>query len=389
MRQQVLAVLRKELLDHSRDRRSLASALLFPIFGPVLFAVMFSVLASWNRQEVEVDLPVVGRERAPSLIAFLERYGVRVKPPPADAESLVQAGTVDAVLIIPEDYARAFREGRAAPLQLMMDNSRSKGRNTVRRVRRLLEAYGGWVASARLLARGVSPSLASPVKIEDVDLATPEKLAASVLNMIPIFVVFAAFLGGMHVAIDVTAGERERGSLEPLLINPASRASLVLGKWLATVALAALAVLVCLAGFWAVVQRVPLQDLGVKTRVDLRAVAAILGAVLPLTLFASSLQMLVATYARSFKEAQTYLQLFLLIPIIPGFMMALAPIQSRPWMYAVPVLGQDLLVVEVMRGEGLSAGPSALALLGCLAAAAACLAVTTRLLSRERIIFGR
>jgi sodium transport system permease protein len=214
-------------------------------------------------------------------------------------------------------------------------------------------------------------------------------MAANVLNIIPIFLVFAAFMGGMNVAIDAMAGERERGSLEPLLLNPVQRGALVLGKWLTTVVLACVAIAVCLAAFLLAVNRVPLQDLGVKARFDITAVLGMLGTVVPLAFFASAGQMLMSTYARSFKEAQTYIQLLLLLPMLPGMLLAVSPIQSQLWMYLVPVFGQQLLIGEVMRGQAVGAMPFLLGALGCAAAAACCLSLTTRLLGEERIIFGR
>jgi sodium transport system permease protein len=228
-----------------------------------------------------------------------------------------------------------------------------------------------------------------PVRVEEVDLSTPERMAANALQMIPIFVVFAAFMGGMNVAIDAMAGERERGSLEPLLINPVHRGAVVVGKWLTTVVLACAAVVVCLAAFLVVINRVPLQDLGVKARFDWPAVLGMLAAVVPLTFFASAGQMLVSTYARSFKEAQTYIQLLLLLPMIPGMVLAISPVQSQTWMFAIPVFSQQLLVGEVLRGQAVGVLPFILGTLGSAAAAALCLTLTTRLLAEERIIFGR
>jgi sodium transport system permease protein len=227
------------------------------------------------------------------------------------------------------------------------------------------------------------------VSVEEVDLATPERMAANILNMIPIFLVFAAFMGGMNVAIDAMAGERERGSLEPLLLNPVPRGAVVLGKWLTTVVLAWVAIGVCLTAFLLAASLVPLQDLGVKARFDITAVLGMLATVVPLALFASAGQIMVSTYARSFKEAQTYIQLLLLLPMVPGMVLAVSPIQSQLWMYLIPVFSQQLLIGEVMRGQPVGMAPFLLGAVGCAAAAALCLMLTTRLLSQERIIFGR
>ncbi|XXF78773.1 ABC transporter permease [Myxococcaceae bacterium GXIMD 01537] len=389
MRRLIATVFRKELRDHLRDHRSLGSAFAGPLLGPAILAVLLTVMASWFREDKPLELPVVGRAHAPSLMAFLERNGAKLTEAPADYEALIQAGKLDAVLVVPEDYARDFSEGNTAAVRLVLDNSRNQARNTIRRARALLGQYAGLLASQRLFARGVAPALASPVRIDEVDLSTPERMAATALNMIPIFLVFAAFIGGMHVAIDTTAGERERGSLEPLLLNPVPRGALVTGKWLTTVLMACAAVLVCLAAFLLVTRRVPLQDLGIKARFDGPAVLGMLAAVLPLTLLSSAVQMLLATYARSFKEAQTYLQLFQFLPTLPGMVLAISPVQSKLWMFGVPVLGQQVLVGEVMRGESLGPVPYLLSALSCVVLTAGCLLLTTRLLREERIVFGR
>jgi sodium transport system permease protein len=163
----------------------------------------------------------------------------------------------------------------------------------------------------------------------------------------------------------------------------------VLGKWLTTVVLACIAICVCLSAFLVAVSRVPLQDLGVKASFDARAVLGMLATVVPLACVASAGQMLVSTYARSFKEAQTYIQLLLLLPMLPGMVLAISPIQSQTWMYLIPVFSQQLLIGEVMRGQPVGAVPFLLTALGCAVTAALCLRLTTRLLGEERIIFGR
>jgi sodium transport system permease protein len=389
MRALIAAVCRKELRDHLRDRRSLSSAFMGPLLGPIILGVMFTLMASWYRQDKPLELPVVGREHAPSLMAFLERHGAKLSEAPADYESRIQAGKLDAVLVVSSDYAEDFSQGRTAAVQLVIDNSRNQARTTIQRARKLLGGYAGLLASQRLFARGVAPELASPVVVDEVDLATPERMAAAVLNMVPIFLIFAAFMGGMNVAIDVTAGERERGSLEPLLLNPISRGALVTGKWMATAAMALVALVACLLAFLLVTRRVPLQDLGIKAHFDGPAVLGMVVAMVPLALMASALQMLMATYARSFKEAQTYLQLFQLLPTLPGMLLAISPVQSQLWMFAVPVLGQQMLVGEVMRGEVLGPVPFLLSMFSCGVLTAGCLALTTRMLREERIIFGR
>lgn len=381
-------IFRKEVRDHLRDR-SMLTALLMPLMGPFMFAAIFTVVASWNNEDKPIKLPVAGALNAPNLVSFLTRHGVEVTPAPANYEDQVRDGDLDCALSIPEDYGKEFQGGRSAPVQLIVDNSRNKTRGHVRRVQRLLEGYSQQLASLRLIARGIAPQLAAPVEINEVDLATPEKIAANLLAMVPFFLLMAVFVGGMHVAIDTTAGERERGSLEPLLVNPVSRQAVVLGKWFATVSTTWLALCVTLVAFLFSLRHMPLQDLGVKLSLGPREIAGLLLLMLPLGLFTSALQMLLAFYAKSFKEAQTYLSLLMLVPTLPAAFLTLTPLKATATTALVPVLGQTLLMAEVLRGEWPSAVSMLVAALVAATAAALCLMAAVRLLANERIVFGK
>lgn len=383
------AILRKELKDHLRDRRSIISGLILPVLGPLILLLMFTLMASWVREDRPLVVPVAGGQNAPNLIAFLQRAGAIVETAPADYEARVRDGKLDLALSVPDDYGKEFEAGRSAPVQLVVDSSRNKSRPQVFRARRLLEIYLRRMSALRMIARGVSPTLVAPLDLVEVDLATPEKTAANVLSMIPLFLLMSVFVGGLHLAIDATAGERERGSLEALLVNPVSRGAVVLGKWLAVVAATMAAVLISLAGFELAIGRVPLQDLGVKFHLGLPEALGLLAACLPLCLFAAALQMTLALFARTFKEAQTYLSMLMMVPIVPATFLSLQPIKSTLWAMLVPVLGQTLLMSDVLRGERAPAGWFALAALSSGACAAALLAWAARLLRSEKIVFGR
>ena len=385
----IAAVLRKEIRDHARDRRSFLSGLLVPVLGPVLFMGMFTLLASWVREDKPLVVPVAGAENAPHLVAFLQRGGALVEPAPADYEAQVRDGKLDLALSIPDDYGKEFEAGRGAPLQLAFDSSNNKTRATVARARRLLELYARRTSALRMIARGVSPALVAPLDLTETDLATPERTAANALSMIPLFLLMAAFVGGLHLAIDCTAGERERGSLEPLLVNPVSREAVVAGKWLAVVLVTALAIGVALIGFSLALRRVPLQDLGVKFHLGAREATGLLAAVLPLALFAAAAQVTLALFARTFKEAQTYLSMLMLVPMVPAVFLSLSPVKTKLWMMAVPVLGQTVLMGDVLRGEGRPALWFLIAAAVTAAAAALFLLWAARLLRSEKIVFGR
>jgi sodium transport system permease protein len=378
----------KELLDHWRDRRSMLGALVLPVLGPLMLVGVFQLVQSLNRPR-PLELPVVGAEHAPRLVQDLVANGARILPPPPNPEELVRRGDADMVLVIDASYAERYRAGELPRVRLIIDESRNESQKNVRRVERILMAYAQGLGSLRLLMRGITPQTAAPIGLEEIDLATPQKLAANLLNMVPLFLMLAALVGGMNVAIDSTAGERERGSLEPLLLNPVSRRSIAVGKWLATALVSTLVALVTLLAFVITIHQLPLERLGMRVVLGATEIGQILVAILPLTLFGAALQMLIATFARSFKEAQTYLSLLNLLPMAPATFLMLGPSSDAWWMLPIPTMAQVSTVVSVMRGDGVGAWQLLVIAASSLLYSAICLACVERLLQRERIIFGR
>lgn len=384
-----IAVFRKEMLDGARDRRSIFSALLFPLFGPLMIMFMFSALAERESRAKDVTLPVVGEENAPSLVEHLRQQGIEITEGPEDPESAVKEGEAVMVLVIPEEYPARWQEAKPAPVRLVVDGARDDTRSSVRRVRRTIGGYGQQIGMLRLVDRGVSPELANPVALEEVDVASAQKLASRVLSFIPMFVVMAAFIGGMNVSIDTTAGERERGSLEPLLVNPVPRQAVVLGKWLTAVVFACFATVLTLGMCVFVLGRIPLEDLGLRFDLGWKEVVGVLAASVPMAFLAAGVQMLVSTFARSFKEAQTYLSLLIFLPVAPGIAMSVYPIKSEAWMSLVPALGQQVLLMDVIAAETPPLWMFLVAGLAALVGGYVCVTLTARLFQRERIIYGR
>ncbi len=388
-RREVRAVWRKELRDAARDRRSLMSALLYPVLMPLMLTLMFGALARQEGSDRPLEAPVAGREHAPNLVAWLEERGVVIVDPPADPEAAVRDGDVDFVLVIDEEYGEQFRSVRPAVVRIVHDSSRTASLSGIRRTRGLLLEYGSQVAALRLIARGVHPGVVQAVRVDDLDLATPAQSAARLFTGLPMFLIVAAFVGGLNVAIDTTAGERERRSLEPLLVNPVSRAALTGGKWLATCVFGLVASLVTLVLTLLMLRFVPLEQLGMQLSLGGRQGLLMALAVAPMALLASALQMFVATFARSFKEAQTYVSLLLIVPMLPGLVTAVYPLQTAAWMTLVPALSQQLLLVDIMGGEPVGVPALAASVAGTLLLTLVFLASIARMLRQEKIVFGR
>lgn len=387
---QTRIVLVKELVDAFRDKRALSSILLSILVGPIITGFMMNRIADRQRAADDVRIPIVGAEHAPALVDWLaQQSGVEITKGPADPEKAVRDQEEYVVAIIPPDFADDFRASRPAGIRIVADSARADTRPQVDRVYRLFQQYSGQIGALRLIGRGISPAVATPLEIREVEVSTTQRRAARLLSVIPLMILLAAFTGAMQLATDATAGERERGSLEALLVNPVPRGALALGKCLAAALTGMLAVAVTTALCTGLLRFIPLQELGMRFRFGAPHMAGLLAAVLPMCLLTASAQSCVATLARSFKEAQTYMGILILAPMLVGVLGTLYPIENQPWMYAVPLLGQYVLVTSVL--GGVAPGPLAFVAAGtaCVIAAAFCVRGTVALLSSERIVFGR
>lgn len=384
-------VMAKEVLDNLRDRRALAMALFFPLLGPAILALSISLISNQARsvEERPLKLAVVAPERAPNLIAWLGERGVDVAPPPADPEAAVRAGDADVVLAIPEEHGARLREGKPAPVRLYFDESRTSARPAADRVRKLLDGYSHKLGAQRLLLRGVHPAVVSALAVEEVDLATAQSRAALLMAALPYFLVLALFTGGMAVAIDATAGERERQSLEPLLLHPVPRSAVVLGKLLAAAAFAAMALAETIAGFGLVPVALPLERLGFSIRLDPAQLVRIFVLLVPLLLLVSGVMILVAARARTFKAAQSTLSFLMLVPAMPGLVLAFVPVKLQTWQLLVPAWGEQLLITRLVRGEAVAASAQALAMASTAAWAVAVAWLAVRAFRSEGFLFGR
>lgn len=347
----------KEVRENARDRRTMFSTfVLGTLTGPVLFAVLISLVISvqLERAEKPLELPVVGAEHAPNLLAWMKTRGVVIKAPPADPEAAIRARDEDAVLRIPAAYAEQWRAGKPATLELIVDRSQQKAEQTVRRVEQMIAEYAALTATQRLLVRGISPQVVHPVLIADVDQSTPQSRGGMLLAMLPYLLILTVFAGGSYLATDATAGERERQSLEPLLINPVGRGEIMAGKLLATLAFALAALAISLIAFALSTPLFPVEKIGIVVKLGPLECAQLFLLVAPLGLIGAGLLTTVSAYAKSFREAQTYNTLLILLPAIPSMLMALNPVKPADWMYALPLLSHQLVIEQIVRGEGVA-----------------------------------
>lgn len=383
-------VARKELTDAFRDRRAIYVVLFSALFGPIMISFLLNQIAGQEKAAQEIQIPVVGRELGPVLVNWLEQQnGVELVAGPTDAEAAVRDRKVDYVLVIEKEFAEKFRDSRPAPVQVVSDSTRETSRAKVRRLRALLTRFSSETGSLRLIARGVSPSVASALKVEDIEVSNSQQRAAMVFNMIPMFLILTAFTAGMQIATDSTAGERERGSLEPLLLNPVQRWQLVTGKWLAAVMAAFGGMVATLIVTSVVLSRLSLEDLGIRNQLGTPELLLLIVAIAPMALMAPAMQVYLSCFAKSFKEAQSYMSFLILVAIIPGMASIFHPIANKTWMQPIPIIGQNALAMDILGGKVPSPVILIAAALAALAFAGTFLWLAARSFSSEKIIFGR
>jgi sodium transport system permease protein len=382
-------VLRKELVDALRDRRTVVTGLVvMPLALPLLFGGIATLgeRTQAEKREGALRLPVAGAEYAPNLAAFLREGGVEVVAAPPDPERLVRDHDADLVLRVDPSYAEKWRASEPAPVELVYDASRPLESGTsVARVRRLLEAYGERVGALRLLARGVHPAAAKPLRLADRDVAPPGSKFDFAKQFVPYLLMLYGFIGGMQIAVDATAGERERQTLEPLLATPASRRAIMSGKVLATAIFAQLALVATLAAYKLVFSALPVGSGRSSFNLAASALPRLWLVITPVTLLGAAVLTSLAAFAKSQREAQSYLPFLMFLPMLPSLVLMVAPLKTKLWMAAVPFLGSNQLIVKILRDEAITGAEWALNLGSGLALAAAVWAVAARLYHREAL----
>lgn len=349
----------KEVKDNFRDRRTVLSALLFgPLFGPILFLgiMTLSLDQAISDADKPLTLSIAGAGNAPNLVSFLEQNGVDAIEVPADRDAAVAAvknRRHDQILVIPPDYEKHFRAGSPARIELIIDESNSRTKGEVRRARRLVRAWGEQIGALRLQVRGIDPSIAPALRLEEIDVSTPTGRSALLLGTMSYFLIFSMLMGGMYLAIDSTAGERERGSLEPILTVPIGRSTLIGGKILATCFYMTLSLGAALIAFAVALRFLPLEKIGMTANFGPGVVAKAFLVLAPFTLLGASLMTVVASFTKSYKEAQSYMTVVLLLPTLPIMVAALLTVKPELKWMAVPSLSQHLLLTDLIKDETL------------------------------------
>lgn len=382
----LITVFKKELTDMFRDRRTVAISLVIgTLLGPLLMFGMIKLMA--NRVSTQMEKPltlaVEGVEHAPNLVAWLKGQNIMIKPAPKNIDAAIADQSEDVVMRISPDYGTQWRKSLPAKVELIHDSTRQDASIPVQRVENLLENYSRTVGTLRLLARGVSPTAIQSIQIAHRDLATPQSRAGQILSFLPYLLILTAFLGGAYLIIDVTAGERERQSLEPLLATPASRTSIMSGKILAACVFGLISLVISLMAFK--ICFMFSTGLGVKVELLMSTIALLLLVLIPILLIGACLLTLIAASVKSVKEAQSYMSILMMLPLLPTIILMVNPVKNQVWMFAVPFLSQNQMIMKLVRGEAISNIEWVVYLLAGFGLAALLWAIAARMYHREKL----
>ncbi len=388
----ILTVFIKEFRENLRDRRTLISALLLgPLLGPVLFsgAMSLNIEQGVTRSDGPVTLAVAHAERAPNLLAFLHQYGVEIQPIDVDADgarSAIREHRQSVVLVVTDQFGKQLAAGDPAPLALYADSSDTTNSRNVTRVRALLGQYGVLIARLRITARGIDPMVLSPLAVQDIDVSTPASRSVLLLGTLSYLILLTMLMGGMYLAIDTTAGERERGSLEALLTVPVKRQQLIYGKILATCAYMILSLTLTVTAFAIALRFIGLEQIGMSVNFGPLVALRVILFCLPLVPLGAALMTIVAAFTRSYREAQTYLGLVLLVPTLPLVFAGMLGLRPTATLMMVPSLSQHFLITSLLRDEPISAAYFALSVLATLAVGTVLMLIAGRLYDREALL---
>lgn len=383
----IKVIFKKETKDGLRDWRAILMALMLPVMGPLVIIWLFSVLTDVSTEPELITLPVVGSDNAPGLISWFEQNGITVEKAPDNPRARVQDSSIKMALVIPNEYQKKIANGRPVAIELITNSEDHSLAPAVSKMTRLINAYGAQVGALRLLARGVNPQITTPIVVKEVDTSEGGEFTDGILMILPMFVVLTAFMCSMMLAADITTGERERGSIEPLLLNPTSRPTIVLGKYFAVVAFSMAGLILTLAGCAGVLGYLPVEELGISIALDGNTLIGFLATVLPLVFMVSALMLLISSLARSLKESQAVMSFVLMIPMIPMFIENVGPV--RTWMYTIPSFSQQRLIRDILSGESPAINHYILSGSASLLFAFVAVWLTTRQFHKESFIFGR
>lgn len=365
----IVTVYLKELKDSLRDRRTLLSMIIIPtLVMPVLmFGVgkVFSVVFKKARQEIPAVM-VLGGADSPGVIAELKASTkLRVVPTEENWRASISEKKIRAAVKIPEGFEAGLAEGKAMPVVIYHYEGEMKsgfGREALDGFFRDLRERK---VAALLAQRALPASLVRPFDIERQNVAPPEKVGGNLFGgLVPYMIIILCFTGAMYPGMDLTAGEKERGTMETLLCSPVARVDIVLGKFLMVLTGSFAAILMALVSLGASAALMGLLispggeaaaatgagQPGAVPMIDPVGILGVIAMILPVAVLFAAVILAIALFAKSYKEAQSYVTPLMIVIIMPAVVGMLPGIDLNARLALVPILNLSLVCKEMLSG---------------------------------------
>ncbi|AZZ98550.1 ABC transporter permease [Pseudoalteromonas sp. R3] len=377
MMRQVNILFKKELLDAYRDKRSVMAGLYYAFGAPIVMCLLFSILLQQMASPEALKITIEGADRAPNLVQYLDS---------AEISHSDEDDVKPIRLQISEDYQQDMANGRSATVVIVADKSDSKLIKSVRRLETALLRYNSEVAGLRLVARGIDPGLMRALDVQTHDQATPDAKGGLFLGIVTLSIIIAVFYSAMNLGIDTSAGERERNSLALLLSHPLSSMQIVLAKVAAIAAFSILGLALVLVVSKFAYAMVAWEQLGFSITLDVRFILVSLIIGIPIALMSASMLIFVSFMAKSFKEAQSYVTMVLMVPV--GLSMMTSYDIATETIQWLPIAAQQYAMIELIKGNTLPYAPLGVASVFTLALFALFTYLSSRMLKSEKVVFG-
>ncbi len=384
----------KEILEMLRNRKALRDTLLIPLVLGVFYAVLNPMLGQMinRRSESVIVLPVQGLEYAdPAFVETFAAYNIVLEPFAGDMETAVREARETAGIIFTEGFSENVASEADANLILYMNPTAGGpfgGNISLSRIELALSTYNQQLTVQRLQVRGVDPEVLTPVRLTAEDLSTAaQRAGATAALFLPMLVAIGAINGGAFIAIDATAGEKERGTLEALLITPASDVQIFVGKLLAVFTVTAVPIALTLLGFWAGTAFLPASMTGGVGPLPLDVIVKAILITLPLALFANVLLMILSIRTKGFKEAQSAMTPVTFGVIFVAMAAAFVP-PTQSVLFLIPIYGTSAVVGVLAQSGVIPANAILFSVVGSIAATAVITVIALRLFNRERLLYS-
>jgi sodium transport system permease protein len=355
-----LTIAKKELTDITRDRRTIIMMIVLPfVLIPGLFGVVYTIQSQQAEKATEQQMKVsfFGQEYAPELyqaFADLDKVIILDQIPADSVDSYIQNEYLDAAIYVNREYQESIDQNKQAPIIIKFKGTDSFG-ITRDRIKSLLTAQENQIITKRMNQLNLKPDIVKAYQIEYKDVAsTQEKLGKFVGGFLPYFFIIFGFMGAMYPALDLGAGEKERGTLETILSSPATRLDVVLGKFLVVMLAAITTAFIALGGMYFGIQTFPDIEPWVLEVVNVilstKTVILMMSLIIPISAFFSALLLGLSIYAKSFKEAQSIVGPLNIAIIFPALIGTLPGIELNAVTSLIPILNVSLASKDIIAG---------------------------------------